>query len=99
MHMYVHIHMHPLLLDFLPPESPQCIEFPVLRSTFSLAVWFMHSMSAVYMSVPVSEFLPPPPFPIGVHTFVLYHCVSISALHILLLLLSRFSHVRLCATP
>ena len=63
-------------------------------------------------------------FPLGIHTFVLYVCVSISALNIgssrmdreqviqsevsqkekhqysmVLLLLSCFSRVRLCATP
>ena len=37
------------------------------------------------MSIPVSQFIPPPPppspaFPFGVHTCVLYICVSISAL-------------------
>ena len=31
------------------------------------------------MLIPVSQFLPPtPPFPLGVHTFVLYGSVSIS---------------------
>ena len=36
------------------------------------------------MSIPISQFIPPPPpppaFPLGVHMFVLYICVSISAL-------------------
>ena len=37
------------------------------------------------MSIPISQFIPPPPpppplSPLGVHTFVLYICVSISAL-------------------
>ena len=37
------------------------------------------------MSIPISQFIPPPnspppAFPLGVHTFVLYICVSISAL-------------------
>ena len=34
------------------------------------------------MSIPISQFIPPPPPPLtprGVHTFVLYICVSISA--------------------
>ena len=33
------------------------------------------------MSIPIAQFIPPPPLsPPGVHTFVLYICVSISAL-------------------
>ena len=33
------------------------------------------------MSIPISQFIPPP-FSLGIHTFVLYFCVSISALQI-----------------
>ena len=37
---------------------------------------------SVYMSIPIAQFIPPPPpppplYPLGVHTFVLYICVSI----------------------
>ena len=36
------------------------------------------------MSIPISHFIPPAPplllSPLGVHTFVLYICVSVSAL-------------------
>ena len=35
--------------------------------------------SSVYMSIPISQFLQSP-FPLGIQTFVLYICVSISAL-------------------
>ena len=50
---------------------------------FFLIIYFIHI--SVYMSIPISQFItpqPPPPatFPPGVHTFVLYICVSISAL-------------------
>ena len=53
-----------------------------LYSRFLLVLYFIHI--SVYMSVPISQFIPPPPpaplSPLGVHTFVLYICVSISAL-------------------
>ena len=53
-----------------------------LYSTFLLVIHFTHI--SVYMSIPISQFIPPPPppslSPLGVHTFVLYICVSISAL-------------------
>ena len=39
-------------------------------------------MSIVYIVNPISQFIPPPPFPLGSHMFVLYVCVSISALQI-----------------
>ena len=54
-----------------------------LYSMFLLVIHFIHI--SVYMSVPISQFIapspPPPPLsPLDVHTFVLYICVSISAL-------------------
>ena len=55
----------------------------LLYSRFSLFIYFIHI--SVYMSIPISQFIPPrpPPLPLspcGVHMFVLYICVSISAL-------------------
>ena len=56
--------------------------FYFLYSRFLLVIYFIHI--SVYMSIPISQFIPPPPplplSPLGVHTFVLYICVSISAL-------------------
>ena len=60
------------------------ILFIFLYSRFLLVIHFIHI--SVYMSIPISQFIPPPPppppplSPLGVHTFVLYICVSISAL-------------------
>ena len=50
---------------------------------FLLVIHFTHI--SVYRSIPISQFITPPPpppaaSPLGVHTFVLYICVSISAL-------------------
>ena len=47
---------------------------------FSLGIYFIHSIKNVYVTIPLSQFRPPPP--LGVHTFVLYVCVSISAFQI-----------------
>ena len=45
---------------------------------FSLVIYFIHI--SVYMSIPISQFIPPHPLsPLGVHTFVLYICFSIFA--------------------
>ena len=57
-----------------------------LYSRFLLVIYFIHI--SVYISIPISQFItpPPPPHPptllppLGVHTFVLYICVSIYAL-------------------
>ena len=61
------------------------ILFIFLYSRFLLVIHFIHI--SVYMSIPISQFIPPPPpttplplSPLGVHTFFLYICVSISAL-------------------
>ena len=46
---------------------------------FSLVTYFTHS--SVYMSIPISQFIPPSLTP-DVHMFVLYVSVYISALQI-----------------
>ena len=56
--------------------------FIFLYSRFLLVIHFIQI--SVYMSIPISQFITPPPpsplSPLGVHTFVLYICVSNSAL-------------------
>ena len=42
----------------------------------------IHGINSVYMSIPIFQFLPPPPSPLGIHRFLFYICVSISALQI-----------------
>ena len=69
------MHISPLFWISFPFRSPQSTEFPVLYSRFSLVIHFIHS--SVYMSIPISQFIPPHLCPLGVHTFVLYVCVSI----------------------
>ena len=60
------------------------ILFIFLYSRFLLVINFIHI--SVYMSIPIAQFITPPPppppplSPLGVHMFVLYICVSISAL-------------------
>ena len=57
--------------------------FFFLYSRFLLVIHFIHI--SVYMLIPISQYIPPPPLPpplsaLGDHTVVLYVCVSISAL-------------------
>ena len=74
-------HISPLFyfLDFLPIQvtKEHGVEFSVLYRWFPLVICFIHS--SVSMSIPISQFIPPLS-PLGVHTFVLYTSVSISAL-------------------
>ena len=37
---------------------------PVLYSRFSLVTYFLHSIDSIYMSVPISQFIPPPTSPL-----------------------------------
>ena len=48
----------------------------MLYSIFSLVIYFIPSINNVQVSIPSSQFFPPPS-PLSVHTFVL--CVSVSA--------------------
>ena len=74
------------LLSRGPPAAPAltlALAFALAPpSRFLLVIHFIHI--SVYISIPISQFIPPPPHlplpPLGVHTFVFYICVSISAL-------------------
>ena len=70
----------PSFLDFLPVQvtTELWIEFPVLYSRFSLVFCFI--CSSIYMSIPISQFIPSTPFPFGIHKFFLCICISVSAL-------------------
>ena len=46
---------------------------------FSWFFYFTYSINSVYMSIPVSQFIPPTLFPLVIHIFVIHLCVSISA--------------------
>ena len=80
--LYVYIYL--LLFGFPSHSGHQraLSRFPVLYSSFSCISYFAHGVKSVY----VSPNLPIPPttapFPLGIHTLVLYICVSISALQI-----------------
>ena len=57
------------------------VEFPVLCSRSLLVIYCIYN--SVCMSVPNSQFIPPPPhFPFGNHKFVFEVCESISVLWI-----------------
>ena len=50
----------------------------------SILIYFMHSINSVYMSIATSQLILSPTSPFVVHMFVLYICVSMSALQIIL---------------
>ena len=55
----------PSLVDFLPISvqftTDLWVEFPVPCSSFSLLICCIHSSNSVNVSIPVSQFIPPPP--------------------------------------
>ena len=54
----------PYFLDFLPIllTTDHWVEFSVLYSRFSLAIYFVHSINSVCRSIPISQFIPHLPF-------------------------------------
>ena len=70
----VHVYISPLfcISSHLGHHRP----LSTILSMFSLVTYLVRS--SVYMSTPISQFVLPPIFPLGVHTFVL--CTSVSAL-------------------
>ena len=71
--MYTYIHF--FFWISVPFRPPQSAEFPVLYSRFILLTLYI--VDNVYL--PIHPILPSP---LGLHTFVLYICYSISALQI-----------------
>ena len=60
-------HHSTLKVEFPKKIKNKSIEFPVLYNRYSLVICFIHSISSVYVSIPVSQFLPPLPlFPLVV---------------------------------
>ena len=59
---------------------------------------FKHSIDSIYVS-PNLPIHPTSPFPLGIHTFVLFVCVSISALQIRLSISFIFWTFRLFPCP
>ena len=64
-------------------ESALCIRWPKHWSfCFGIfPIYFIHSINSVYMSIPISQVIPTL-LPFGIHAFVHYICVFISALQI-----------------
>ena len=56
----IYIHISPLFWISFPYSSPESteVEFPVLYSRFSLVIYFQHSIDSVYVSIPISQFIP-----------------------------------------
>ena len=93
--MYTYI---PSFLDFLPIQVTieRRVEFPVLYTRFSLLIYFIPNN--VYMLIPTSKFIPAFSL-LGIHTFVLYVYVSISALQISsLFIIIILNHIRILLT-
>ena len=75
-----YIYIYPLLFRFPSHLGLYRVlsRVPVLHSRSLLVTYFIHS--SVYVSIPISQFIPLPPFPSGNHKFVFYICDSISVL-------------------
>ena len=78
------VYLYLLFFGFSPIQvtTPRAGELPVLCSRFSPVILFTHGINSVCLSIPISQFIHHHPLPLGIHTFVLYVCVSISALQI-----------------
>ena len=110
---YILSHLDLSLMSLSPSRfiTEHQAELPVLYSNFPLAVYFIPG--SVYMSRLISQFIPPSPspHPMSTYPFLCLHLYSCPANGftctifldsiglLLLLLLSHFSPVRLCATP
>ena len=80
----IRIHIPPLFWISFPFRSPQSIEQSSLCYTVaSHQLCILYIVSKVYICQSQSPNSSHPPFPLGIHTFVLYACVFTSALQII----------------
>ena len=76
---YTYTYAHSFLDSFpIKAITEYWIEFPVLYSRNLFVIYFIYS--SVYMSLPISQFIPPHPVPPGNQKFIFYICNSISVL-------------------
>ena len=80
-HMLVHL-SSPFRASFLSDQHRAAGGGSSAHSAVPPVTYFTHSFNSVYASTPTSQFLPPAPFLLDIHTSVLYACVSTSALQI-----------------
>ena len=80
----LYVCMHPLFFTFPPHLSRHRAKPRVPWAVQSILIYFMHSINSVYMSIATSQLILSPTSPFIVHMFVLYICVSMSALQIIL---------------
>ena len=78
LYIYIYSPPRPFGFPFHLGNHTHWLEFPVLYSRFSSVTCFICSINSLDMSIPVSQFIAS--FSLGIHTFVLYVSVSISAL-------------------
>ena len=84
--MYTYIYLPPLLSlppthsHPIPPGHHRALSLSVLYSSFPLAS-YLH-MVVYNMSMLLSQFVSPSPFPHCVHKYIPYVCISIPALQI-----------------
>ena len=70
-HMYTYIPSFWISFPFRSPQS--WVEFPMVYSRFSLVIYFIHSISDVYMSIPISQLIPPIfPYVCALYLFVCF---------------------------
>ena len=71
--LYAYIYPIPFHLD----HHRALKAFPVLHRQFSLVICPIPSINRVYMSIPLSQFIPSPFSPFDIYVLVLYVCISI----------------------
>ena len=77
---HIHLHLLSYELFFHSGYQDALSKVPFAIQYVFISYVFYNSINRVCMSIPISQFLLHVPFPLGIHPFVLYLCVSISAL-------------------
>jgi len=66
-----YVYICSLFFGFSSYLGPRSAPSRVLCATqyVLLAIYFIHSINSVYVSIPISQFIPSSPFPLGIHKY------------------------------
>ena len=81
-HLYLYLYSLPFVFPSHLGHHSTLSRVPCGYSMFSLVIYFTHSISSVYMSIKIFQFIPPHPFSLGMHIFFFSMSVCIFALQI-----------------
>ena len=70
-----YMYTNPIFSGFLSPlDHHRALSRDSCAIQYTILIYFIYCINNIYMSIPISQFIPPPPSPLGIHMFLFYFC-------------------------